>query len=109
MIGGFIFAGGSGATKVAVRAIGPSLPSVANALADPVLELHDSNGAVVSSNDDWKQAPNAADLQAANLAPTNDAESAILETSLARGPYTAIVTGKDGATGVGLVEVYVFE
>lgn len=110
MIGGFIFAGGPGATNVVVRGIGPSLSKsgVTNPLADPVLELHDVNGALVVANDDWRSTANVAALQANNLAPSNDAESAIFKTDLARGNYTAILKGKNGGTGVGLVEVYVF-
>jgi len=47
MIGGFITEGGNGSTEVVVRALGPTLSNfgVANALADPTLELRDINGA----------------------------------------------------------------
>ncbi len=59
MIGGFIVGGGSGGNaSVVVRALGPSLanavPPVAGALADPTLELRDGNGALIRSNDNWK-------------------------------------------------------
>ena len=107
MIGGFIL-GPDGApdASVLVRAIGPSLIpfGVTDALADPVLELHDANGTLIKSNDNWNTPP-APDIEATGLAPTNPLESAIL-TSLPPGGYTAIVAGKGGLTGVALVEVY---
>jgi hypothetical protein len=109
MIGGFILGpeGAEDATTL-VRAIGPSLTAfgVTDALADPVLELHDANGALLTSNDNWMDDPQqAADIEATGLAPGNDLESAIL-MALPPGGYTAIVAGKAGLTGVALVEVY---
>jgi hypothetical protein len=108
MIGGFIFGGGPGATNVVVRGIGPSLSAfgVANPLVDPMLELHDGNGATIASNDDWKS--NQAVIQGTGLQPSNDAEAAILATNLAPGGYTAVLQGKNGGVGVGVLEVYVF-
>ena len=110
MIGGFIYLGGAGATQVVVRGIGPSLSGVGitNPLSDPTLELHDGNGTTIATNDDWKSTPNAAAIQAAKLQPGNDVESAIYQTGLARGNYTAVLQGKNGGTGVGVVEVYIF-
>lgn len=110
MIAGFIMSGGEGGNSdVVIRGLGPSLGSagVANPLMNPVLELHDTNGVVVASNDNW-QATQGAQLQATGLAPNDPAEAAILAT-LAPGAYTAIESGKDGGTGVGLVEVYNLE
>ena len=112
MIGGFILGGGNGGTKVIVRAIGPSLTQagITNPLADPTLELHDGNGALVGSNDNWKindqthQSQEAA-VRATTIPPSNDLDSAIVAT-LPAGRYTAIVAGKGGGTGVALVEVY---
>jgi uncharacterized repeat protein (TIGR03803 family) len=106
MIGGFILGGGVGNANVLVRALGPSLTplGVAGALVDPTLELHDENGAVIRSDDNWKDAQQS-EIEATSLQPGNDLESAIFET-LAPGAYTAIVTGKNGLTGVALVEVY---
>lgn len=111
MIGGFIYLGGAGATKVVVRGIGPSLSAagITNPLSDPTLELHDGNGTTISSNDDWKSSPDAAAIQAVGLQPTNDAESAIYKTGLPRGNYTAVVRGKNSGTGVGVVEAYIFQ
>jgi glucose/arabinose dehydrogenase len=110
MIGGFIIGNSIGATNVIVRAIGPSLAQhgLSNVLADPTLELHDGNGALLRSNDNWQDDPDqAALIRAANLAPSNSLESAIW-ASLAPGNYTAIVKGKNNGVGIGLVEVYSF-
>jgi len=108
MIGGFILGGDTGAAHVAIRGIGPSLVQVGipNALPDPTLGLFDSNGTLLVSNDNWQDNPGqAAELTAASLAPSNNAESAIF-TTLAPGAFTAILAGKNGGTGVGVVEVY---
>jgi hypothetical protein len=107
MIGGFIVGGGTGPTKVLVRGIGPSLGAfgITNPLADPMLELHNSNGALIDSNDDWRT--NQALIQATGLQPTNDAESALLLSNPAPGAYTVILRGKNNGTGVGVVEAYV--
>ena len=104
-IGGFIITGPD-AKKVIIRGLGPTLTSfgVPNALQDPVLELHDSTGAVVITNDDWK-VPQETAIAATGLAPPDDHESAILLT-LQPGSYTAIESGKNGTTGVGLIELY---
>lgn len=112
IIGGFILGpDGLPNSSIVVRAIGPSLGSsgVIGALQDPTLELHDSGGNLIASDDNWKDnSVQAAELDADGLAPTDDHESAIA-TSLAPGAYTAIVSGKDGLTGIGLVEVYILE
>ena len=106
MIGGFILGGGGAETTVVARGIGPSLTDfgVTDALPDPTLELHDSNGALIQSNDNWKDEQQT-EIEATGLQPTNDLESAVLAT-LAPGAYTAIVAGSGGVTGVALVEVY---
>jgi uncharacterized delta-60 repeat protein len=107
LIGGFII-GPQGAASPAVlaRALGPSLASfgITNALANPTLELHDANGTLITSNDNWKSTQQA-EISATGKAPPNDLESAIART-LAPGSYTAIVRGINNTTGVALVEVY---
>lgn len=108
LIAGFIVGNNIGAAKVVVRGIGPSLTQsgIANPLPDPTLEIHDNNGALVIGNDNWQDnASQASQINASGLAPGNPAESAIA-TSLTPGTYTAIVAGKNGGTGVGVVEVY---
>ena len=106
MIAGVIV-GGSGSQKMIVRALGPTLLSkfgVANALANPTLELRDINGNLIQSNDNWRSTQQA-EIIATGLAPPNDAESAIVAT-LAPSNYTMIVRGVNSTTGVALVEVY---
>jgi hypothetical protein len=112
MIGGFILGGSSQASSILVRGIGPSLAAVGigNPLTNPTLELHDGNGTVIDSNDNWKvndqtQTSQENQIRATTIPPADDRESAILMT-LAPGNYTVILAGKDGGTGVGVVEVY---
>jgi hypothetical protein len=102
MIGGVIVHGVQPQTVIA-RALGPSL-EVTNTLADPTLELHDQNGALIASNDNWRS-DQESEIEATTLAPTNDNESAIVATLMPE-PYTAIVQGANGTTGVALVEIY---
>jgi len=105
-IGGIIITEGE-VKKVLLRAIGPSLAAfgVSDPLPDPVLELHAGDGSLITTNDNWKDNPEMADIEETGLAPSNDLESAIIET-LDPGLYTAVVKGENGATGVGLVEAY---
>jgi len=108
LIGGFITGSKIGATRVAIRALGPSLQQfgIVNPLPDPRLELHDANGALVASNDNWQSdAGQAALITDYGLAPPDNLESAIA-ISLAPAPYTAIVSGKNNQTGIGLIEIY---
>jgi hypothetical protein len=107
MIGGFII-NGAASKKVAVRGIGPSLTAlgVSDALADPTLELHDGSGSLLFQNDNWQDNPaQAAQLTDLGLAPQNPNESALVATLLP-GAYTAVMAGKNGGTGIGLVELY---
>jgi hypothetical protein len=93
---------------VAIRGIGPSLSQsgLSNVLANPTLELHDGNGTTLVSNDNWgDDAASAAALSANGLALQNSLESGIF-TTLVPGAFTAILAGKNGGTGIGLVEVY---
>ena len=75
-------------------------------LADPTLELRDSNGALLLSNNNWQDNPaQAAEITAAGLAPANNLESGIAAT-LPPGLYTALLAGLNNGTGIGLVEIY---
>jgi Calx-beta domain len=103
LIGGFIVTG-TQPKKIIVRGIGPSL-SVPGALADPILELHDSLGQTLATNDDWGNSANKQEIIDSTVAPTHAKEATILMT-LPPGGYTAIVSGVNGGTGVALVEVY---
>jgi len=108
LIGGLIVTGSQSKTVI-VRALGPSLGTgphpLAGALVNPVLELHDGSGNLLSSNDDWVNSPQHAAIVASGLAPSHSLESAIL-TTVSPGNYTAIVRGVHNTTGIGLVEVY---
>jgi hypothetical protein len=106
LIGGFIVTG-TDLKRVIIRGIGPSLTAfgVPGALENPILELHDNTGATITTNDNWQEAPNAAEIASSGLAPSNNLESAILQT-LVPDSYTVIVRGVGDATGVGLVEAY---
>jgi hypothetical protein len=104
-IGGFIITGTS-PKNVLLRGLGPSLTQsgVVGALADPVLELHASDGSLILSNDNWRS-DQEAEIIASTIPPTDDLESAIVAT-LDPGAYTAILSGNNATTGIGLVEVY---
>jgi uncharacterized delta-60 repeat protein len=104
LIGGFIVTG-TQPKRVILRAIGPSLP-VAGALADPVLELRDSSGVLIRSNENWRS-DQEAEIMATTIPPSNDLESAIVAILPANNSaYTAIVRGVNDGTGVGLIEAY---
>jgi hypothetical protein len=103
LISGFIV-GDVGSSTVVVRAIGPSL-GVSGVLSDPTLEIYDSSGTVIASNDNWQDNVNWVDVRKNALAPPNALESALV-LHLPAGAYTAIVRGANGGTGNALVEVY---
>ncbi|HEY3662902.1 MAG TPA: Ig-like domain-containing protein, partial [Chthoniobacterales bacterium] len=107
VIAGFILGVEQTEADVVIRALGPSLTAqgVTGALADPTLELRDSDGALVKSDDNWQDDPEqAAMINASGLAPENPLEAA-LEVNLPPGSYTAILAG-NGGSGVGIVEIY---
>jgi hypothetical protein len=114
MIGGFIVQG-TQLKEVIIRAIGPELSpfGIPNPLADPTLELHDSTGALIASNDNWVTTiiggiitgDQVAAIRASGYAPTDVSESAMIVT-LPPGNYTAIVRGVNNTIGVGLVDAY---
>jgi hypothetical protein len=104
MIGGFIVLNGN--QKVIVRAIGPSL-GIVGELVDPTLELHDHNGTVLQSNNDWRSNQQA-EIIATTVPPKDNRESALVRT-LPPGNYTAVVRGVNNTTGVALVEVFALQ
>jgi hypothetical protein len=108
LIAGFIITGVDD-KRVLIMAKGPSINSggtpVPGRLADPFLELHDGNGNIMTTNDDWQDSPQKTEIQNSGLAPTDAKESAILQT-LPVGNYTAVVRGVNRTTGIALVEVY---
>jgi hypothetical protein len=108
LIAGLILGTNTANGGIAIRGLGPSLSQFGlnPVMADPTLELHDNNGATLITNDDWvTDTLSAANLVLFNLAPTNPKEAGIF-TSLPPGTFTAILAGKAGGIGVGLVEIY---
>jgi arylsulfate sulfotransferase len=106
LISGFIV-GDVGSSTVVVRALGPSLAShgVSGVLSDPTLEIYDSTGSLIASNDNWLDNVNWIDVRKNALSPTSPSESALV-LHLPAGAYTAIVRGANDGTGIGLAEVY---
>ncbi|CAN5412752.1 hypothetical protein BH20VER3_BH20VER3_20960 [soil metagenome] len=106
LIGGFIIQGNQ-LKKVVLRAVGPSLGSsgVAGSLQDPQMELHDSSGEPIASNNNWQESLDAGEILDYGLAPSDPRESALV-ARLAPGNYTAIISGVNNSTGIGLVESY---
>lgn len=108
MIGGFIITG-KVPKPVVLRGLGPSLVRAgipaATVLNDPVLELRGASGALITSNDNWKDSPQKAQIEGTVFQPSDDREAVVLATLPPAG-YTAVVRGKDGSSGVGLVEIY---
>ena len=106
LISGFIV-GQVGSNTLVIRALGPSLASagISDPLSDPILTVYDSNGAVIAGNDNWQDDISALQIEEDGLAPSKTAESATV-LYLPAGAYTAIVTGSNGSTGVGLVELF---
>jgi hypothetical protein len=109
LISGFIV-GDVGSTTVIVRALGPSLVNfgVSGVLTNPKLSIYDSTGTLIASNDNWQEDINWIDVQKNSLSPPNEQESALV-LHLPAGEYTAIESGADGGTGIGLVEVYTLD
>jgi hypothetical protein len=116
LIEGFIVQGPAGSTKnIIVRAIGPSLIpfGITDALANPTLEIHDSNDTIVATNDNWKTTQvggiitgdQSQQINASGVAPGDDKESAII-ANLAPGSYTALVRGAGNSVGTGVVDAY---
>ena len=103
LFGGFIVVGPD-SQKVIIRALGPST-GLPGAIADPTLELHDSNGGLLEANDNWVDSSNKQAIIDSTIPPTNNLESAIVRT-LTPANYTAIVRGVNDTTGIAVVEVY---
>lgn len=106
MIAGFIAGNGNGQATIVARALGPSLAAagINGFLADPTLELRNSSGDLLGSNNNWKETQRA-EVTASGLQLSKDAESALF-VSVGPGAYTAIVRGNNRGTGTALVEIY---
>lgn len=104
MIPGFIVLGGN--KNVLVSGIGPDLANfgVTGVLADPMLALMEGQN-IRQSNDDWMTSLDSALISTSGHAPNDPREAAVID-DLPPGEYTAILSGRDGGTGVGLVQVF---
>ncbi len=109
LIGGFIIQG-TQLKKIILRAIGPSLSAggVAGALQDPKMELYDATGALLDANDNWQESLDSGEIVDSGLAPSDSRKAAIV-TRLAPGNYTAVISGVNDTTGIGLVESYTLD
>ena len=107
LINGFIITGPDPKTVV-VRGLGPSLTDfgVSGVLADPVLTVYSSSGAVIATNDNWQTDIGATFMRQNGLAPSNPSEAAALLRDLTPGTYTVVITGKNSSQGISLAEVY---
>jgi hypothetical protein len=112
MIAGFVV-GGTANKQLLIRAIGPTLTSFSLDGAIPATELQVFSGAnLISSNTGWSSTP-ANELAVSNAdaevgafpLPAGSADSALVG-SFPPGNYTAMFSGANGATGIGLVEIY---
>ncbi len=106
---GFVL-GGSAATKVLVRAIGPTLGAfgVPGTVADPQLTLFNDKSAKIGENNDWggtAELTAAFNSVGAFALPANSKDAAVLVT-LQPGLYSVQVSGVNSTTGVAIVEVY---
>lgn len=106
MIAGFIVSGSAGQARLIVRGLGPSLSDrgVAEPLLDPLLEVRDVNGTLITANDNWLDTQQA-EIEATTLAPQNEFEAAAALWA-APGVYTATLQGNGGGTGIGVLELY---
>lgn len=105
LIGGLVVTGAE-PVRVMITAKGPSLTAlgVSGAVANPRLELRDSAGRLIASNDDVGPAVTGSELSRIQGAPTNPSEAALVIV-LPPGNYTAIVAAATG-TGIALLETY---
>jgi cyclophilin family peptidyl-prolyl cis-trans isomerase len=108
LIAGFVI-GGTRATTVLIRAVGPTLGvfGVAGALADPKLQLYNATS-LVREDDNWGGDPQlaaaASSVGAFNL--DSASKDSVILVTLPPGAYTALVSGVGGSEGVALVELY---
>jgi hypothetical protein len=111
LIVGFVI-NGTATKSLLIRGIGPTLRDfgVAGALLDPRLALY-TGASVTASNDDWSTGDNAAQIVGTSarvgaFSLADRASDSALMATLEKGAYTVQLSGKDAASGVGLVEVY---
>ena len=107
LIGGLVISGERN-KSVTIRARGPSLkieaPELGQILSNPSLQLFDSQGTLIDSNDSWREHRNSGSVKP-ELIPNSELE-AVITTNLAPGAYTAIVRGNENGTGIAIVEIF---
>lgn len=106
---GFVIAG-STPKRVLIRAVGPALEAfgVTGVIADPKLEVY-RGSTLVEQNDNWGggEVYDSIFSRVGAFGFANpDSNDAVLFTVLEPGAYTVVVTGANGSSGVGLVELY---
>ena len=108
MIGGFILGGNPNNPRIALRGIGPSLAQfdLSPVLEDPILELRNADGTIIVANDNWTDDPVSAAQLTANGLELSEMEESGIFTPLPPGQFTAILAGKNGGIGIGLIEIY---
>jgi hypothetical protein len=113
LIPGYAVSGSpSGTKRLLIRAIGPGLSpfGVSGVLAHPELTVH-AGANIVATNAGWGTAANPTALATAASAvgafalTPGSADSAVI-VDLAPGPYTVVVRGADGSSGIALAEIY---
>jgi len=109
LIGGFRI-DGNVPLRILLRARGPGLPEqVSGRMQNPKIELYNSSGVLLATNDDWNGDPlvTTATVAVPGLqALEPGSRDAALVAYLKDGAYTAVVSGVNGTTGVALVEIY---
>ena len=107
LIGGFSISGGD--KTVLIRAVGPGLGAfnVSGTVADPILNLFNSAGTIVATNDNWQSADAATFAQVGAFALTPGTKDAVIIKTLPAGGYSAQISGLGpNPTGGALLEVY---
>jgi cyclophilin family peptidyl-prolyl cis-trans isomerase len=115
MIGGFAVAG-PGPVNLLIRGVGPTLSTfgVSGVLEDPVITVRDKDNIIIGSSDDWEDGDLGAALTMVSTSvgafplEEGNADAALLLV-LDPGTYTAVLSGKSGGTGTGLIEFYLVE
>ena len=111
-----IVVGGTAQQTYMVRAIGPGLPTeqIPNYLADPQMQLvamRATGNVTLTENDNWGEGNDPATMRTTfatlGMGALRDGskDSAIIAT-IPQGNYSAVITGKNGTTGVAIMEIY---
>lgn len=99
--------GAAGSKALLVRGVGPTLTKygVANALGDPILTAYQGN-TQTAQNDDWTGDFDFNSVGAFPFEGSAPKDAALYNPALAIGTYSVQITGKAGASGIALAEIY---